>query len=352
MKGNFKSLTDLATEIERHESTKNDYVADVQRLEMTGDEMLAVPKNGNWQEFIINEYAHGQLASKLDIPKAYYDRMEQIPGLRKQNVNAWLHQPSKDRKRLMVRTLDNTARAILSDRFKPFDNMLVLSAFLPAVQQHGDLQVMSSSLTERKLYLQFRFPRLEGEVQKGDVVQSGLVLTNSEVGAGAVDVKSMIWRLVCTNGMIAESVLRKYHVGRKIGDSDDDYSLFADDTIQAELKAFQLKLRDILKDALSETVFQNQLLKMRAAVDDKIVDLPATVENVTKRFLLTEGDGKKILTNMVAEGRSNHRWGLVNGITALATQIENPDRAYEFEKLGNKVLNLKPVEWQQINVVN
>ncbi len=307
MKGNFESLTSLAQRIEQIESSKNDFIINSTKLSMSDNERIVIPENGEneGQEFQVTDYMHGQIASKLQIPKQYYDRMEKIPGLRQMTVNAWLRHPERPNQQYMVRTVENNARALLSDRYKPFDNFLVLSAFLPAVQEHLDLKVMSCTLTETKLYLQFRFPKLEGEVKKDDIIQAGMILTNSEVGAGAVDVKAMTWRLSCTNGMISDSVLRKYHVGRSIGDREDDYDIFKDDTIQAELTSFKLKLRDVIGDALKETTFQDQLIRMRAAAEDQIYQLPETIENVTKRYFLSESDGKKILNNIASDGNIN-----------------------------------------------
>ena len=343
MKGNFKSLTDLAAEVERQEAVKNDYIVPSEKMVMVDDEHLTI-QNGGQENYKINDYAHGQIATKLGIPKTYYDRLIEVPALRQTNVNAWLnHEP----KRFTVRTLDNTMRALLSDRFRPLDNFLILSAFLPVVQEHQNLEVMSNALTETRMYLQFKFPKLEGEVLQGDVVQAGIILTNSEVGAGAVDVKAMIWRLKCINGLIGESVLRKYHVGRRIGENEEDYALFSDETIQSEIGTFKLKLRDVIKNALSEVKFQDQLAKMRIAADDKIPDIPKTVENITKRYMLTENEGRKVITNMVADGNST-RWGLINGITALAHDIESRDKQYEIERLGQRIVDLKPNEWQEI----
>ena len=346
MKSNFSSLVDLAKEVEKNEAIKNDYVVPKEKIvmNMQGDELMIVGDNSH-DAYNLTNHAHGQLASKLKIPKQYYDRIKDIDDLRAKNVNSLL-QSSTDNQKFMLRTLGDKARAVVSDKFKPFDNYQILSSLLPVLQERGDLDVMSQSLTEKKMYLQFKLPSLEGEVKKGDVVQAGMVITNSEVGAGAVDVKSMIWRLVCTNGLITSSVLRRYHVGRRIDNADDNYRIFGNDTLLAETQAFKLKLRDVVKEALSETYFNNQLMLMREASEIKIENTPKTVENVTKRFNMTEQDTEGVLSHMIEEGHSNNKWGLVNGITALAQSLEDKDRSYEYEKIGGQVLNLTSSEWK------
>jgi len=263
MKGNFESLQSLVAEIEQQEKVKHDFLVPNQFMRMENDNSISIPtKIGSLSSnFEVNDTFHSQLASKLSIPKKYYDAMTDIPGLRSTNVNAWLnHREEKN----LVRTLDGKARALLSDRYKPIDHLLILHSFLPSVQGM-EIKFQSNSLTSSKLYIQMLFPKLEGEVERGDVVQAGITLTNSETGQGSVDVSTFLYRLVCSNGMIGESLLHKYHAGRKVGNDIEDYDIYADDTIKAELKSFELRFRDILKHAISEVGFQNQLLKLKKA---------------------------------------------------------------------------------------
>jgi len=335
-------LNEFLEKIEKNEKNKNDYLVNSKSMNMFNDSALAIHKEETPAGFELTDYAHGQLASKLNIPKKYYDKMGEISGLRSYNVNQWFkNQPQTQ----IVRTLDGKARAFLSDRFKPIDNHFVLQAFLPTLQKYPQLEVKSSSLTDMRMYLQITFPTLEREVSTGDVVRAGVVLTNSEVGAGAVDIKSMIWRLACSNGMISGSVLRRYHVGRRVGSNEEDYGLFQDDTIKAELESYRLRMRDVLADALTETSFETQVAKLQDAVEDKILKPNKTVENVTKRFGLTQDQGESILSNMVNELNLN-RYGLANGITHLAHETKSIEEQYAMEKLGNDIIELKPDEWE------
>lgn len=337
MKSQFKSLTDFAAEIERAEQVKNDYLVPGASLRMIDDNFLGI--EGAEENLSINSYAHSQIASKFGIPKKYYDEMSKIPGLRTHNVNSWIGEnPAQSH---FVRTLDGKARAVLSNSYRPIDNFDVLSSFLPALQGL-DVQVKSSALSETKMYLQMVFPKNEREVTVGDIVQQGLILTNSEVGAGAVDIKHVIWRLRCSNGMIGESVMRKYHIGSRLDSSQTE--IYKNDTIKAELESFKLRLRDILEDAISETRFIEQVQKLQLAVEDKIPEVTKTVQNVTKRFGLSEKMNDRIIENMVNEGNLN-RYGLANGLTFLAHSLEDPDRQYEVEKYGHQIIMMKRDEW-------
>ncbi|MBN2531868.1 MAG: DUF932 domain-containing protein [Spirochaetales bacterium] len=345
MEGNFKSLTELCQEIERQEKSKNDFLLSTAGLSMQEDKHLVIDTPDKPEVYELNTITHRQIADRLGIPRKYYTKMLDIPGLRTKNVNAWFKANPETR---LVRTLDNKARAFLSDRYKPIDHYFIMSAFLPVLKEHGNLKVQSQALTDAKMYLQITFPNLEGEVKVGDVVRAGIVLTNSEVGCGAVDIKEMIWRLKCKNGMIGSSILNKYHVGRRAGENIEDYDIFKDDTIQAELESFRLRVRDVIAHALSEITFKQKLGKLQRALGDKIEAPVKTVENVTKRFGFLEREQEKILVNLTTGGEMN-RWGLANSITSLAHDIESPDRQYDIEKCGNDIIELKPSEWEELS---
>lgn len=343
MKGNFLTLEEFAGEVDRREKAKQDFLAPTPKLLMSEDGVkLSLELTG---EFGINEHAHGQIADRLGIPRKYYGKMQaENPRLLSHNVNTWFReQPTTN----LVRTLDGGTRAFLSDRFKPIDNSLVMQSFLPVAFEHRDMRILNHSLTDQRLYLQAIFPAMQAEVKKGDVVQAGIVLANSEVGLGAVDVSLLIWRLACTNGMIGQSLVRKYHTGVRVGSNEEDYNIFARDTIKAEIGAFQLKLRDILRNALTEAAFMAEVGKMREAAGMPVEKPVEFIKNVTKSLSISERDGQDILANMIAENNMN-KYGFANGITHLAHQIEDRDRQYEIECLGYKALTMPSSEWKAL----
>jgi len=342
MQGTLKTIDDLKEQLLQLDAQKRDFIVPAKDLTMRDDEIIAVDTvklKGDWR---VNANTHSQLATKLGIPKNYYDRMVAVPGLRSENVNAWLQ---KSEEKHMVRTLAKDVRAILSDKFKPIDNILIMNAFLPVLKGLGEVSVNAIALTESRLYVQVFFPRIQGEVTKGDIVQSGITLTNSETGQGAVDILTSFWRLRCLNGMVGESIMRRRHVGRKIGESPEDYDVYKSDTIQAELKSFQLRLRDVMAGAVSEAAFANSLIQMKKAAGLEVEDVKATVEEVTRHYSFTDEDGDAILNNLVKEGGTV--WNLANAVTALAHSTEDRDKQFEFEKAGDDIVQ-HATEWKDV----
>ena len=84
-------------------------------------------------EYGITDLARRQLADKLKIPFAYFERMRtEQPALLDGNVNTWLQ---TDTERRMMRTLDGQVRAVLSDRYRRLDNYDLAENVLPILQR-------------------------------------------------------------------------------------------------------------------------------------------------------------------------------------------------------------------------
>ena len=235
-----KTLQELAMELDRQQAVKKDMIVDMGALSMDpGGTGLALQVTGGSMaaQYGINDIAHRQIGQTLKIPALYYDRMRtEYPELLAQNVNGWFAR-TPDTKR-MLRTMDGTARALLSDRYRRIDNFEVASAVLPIISGMDGASVESCELTESRMYLKVVNPRVTAEVKKGDIVQAGIIISNSEVGMGSVNVSPLVYRLVCSNGMIAQDgAVRKYHVGRA-NEGGEDFSIYRNETIEADDKAF------------------------------------------------------------------------------------------------------------------
>ncbi len=114
----------------------------------------------------------------------------------------------------------------------------------------------SCEVTDERMYIKVVNPRLETEVVPGDVVQSGILITNSEVGMGSMAIQPLVYRLVCTNGMVVnDAATRRYHIGRG-NEAAEDYTLYSNDTLAADDKTLMLKVRDTVKAVVDQTRFE------------------------------------------------------------------------------------------------
>lgn len=346
-----KTLQELAIELDRQQAVKKDMIVDMGALSMdTSDIGLALQVTGGSTsaQYGINDIAHRQIGQHLKIPALYYDRMKsEYPELLVQNVNGWFSR-TPDTKR-MLRTLDGTARALLSDRYRRIDNFEVASAVLPIISGMDGASVESCELTDSRMYLKVVDPRVTAEVKKGDIVQAGIIISNSEVGMGSVNVSPLVYRLVCSNGMIAQDgAVRKYHVGRA-NEGGEDFSIYRSETIEADDKAFLMKLEDSVKAAVDQARFAAIVDKMReateATMEAKIV--PQVVELASKEYGITEAEGKGILGHLIAGGDLS-LYGLANAVTRQAQDVESYDRSTELEATGYKIITMAPALWRNL----
>ena len=127
------------------------------------------------------------------------------------------------------------------------------------------MEIASCEVTDRKLYIKAVNPRLQADVTPGDVVQSGICITNSEVGLGSFEASPLVYRLVCSNGMVVNDAAQKRkHIGAK-AQQGEDYALYADETIAADDRAFMLKVRDTVRAIVDETQFDKVVAMMKAS---------------------------------------------------------------------------------------
>ncbi len=127
---------------------------------------------------------------------------------------------------------------------------------LPILGGLPDIRFESCQITESRMYIKAVNPRLQAEVSPGDIVQAGVIISNSEVGLGSVSIQPLIYRLVCSNGMVVnEAAARRNHVGR-VTDSGENFSVYSQATLDAEDKAFVMKIQDTVRAAVEEARFR------------------------------------------------------------------------------------------------
>lgn len=345
-----RSLEALAKELDRQRRSKKDVVLPSALIHHTthdgGETEVLIEEPDAPHRYTVTPLARKQLAEKLKIPLAYFERMRNgQPALLDANVNTWLQ---ADDGRNMLRTLDGRVRAVLSNRFRRIENYDLAEAILPVLGQYSDGRLESVELTENRMYLKYILPRLEYEMRPGDVVQAGIAITNSEVGLAQMVVQPLLYRLVCRNGLITvDPVLRQKHIGRPLG-NDEEATIYQEDTLLADEKAFFLKVRDAAQWALSEATFHQYAAKMQRTMGIELVTSPVkTVEVLRQRYTLTEDEGDGVLRHLI-KGGDLSGYGLVNAVTGFSQEVADYDRATEFEALGGKLIELSAGEWKEL----
>lgn len=350
-----RSLNEVMAELNRQNLAKKDYIGPAEAFHLREDGRtfeINHTVSKKQEVFGTTQLFHRQMASVLGIPAKYYDMMAARKAeLLAENVNAWF---SDKENSYMIRSMDYgsgpVARALLSERYRRIDNVEIAAAVLPLFAGKEEYEVVSCEVTENRLYLKIVNHRLEMAVVPGDYVQAGVVISNSEVGLGSVSVQPLVYRLVCTNGMVVNDMgERKNHVGRVAKALEDSFSIYSDETIAAEDKAFLLKLRDVTTAAIEEGRFAQVVGRLQAAVGVPITGkVPEVVELTGRTYDLNQNEQDNILSYLISGGDLS-QYGLSNAITRASQDVESYDRATALEGIGWQVATMPPAQWKELN---
>jgi hypothetical protein len=356
------ALPELAKQIKREHKEAHDFRAPTTKFHYQSDAdrgfiRFKVDKK-NYEAYPTNHCLR-QIGARVGIPSQYVDKMRggHCP-LLADNINWWWKNTPEKR---MLRTLCNgstVARAFLSEVYRPLDNFDLAEVVLPVLNDAG-CEILSSQITETRMYIQAATPRLEADLARvaegrktgshtrvNDPVQAGIVISNSEVGSGALKVEPMLYRLVCLNGLVLAQAIRKFHIGKRsdpMFELDQAAEYYSDATRQLDDKAFWSKVRDVVTGIFDKGRFQNVVEKFASTKEQKINGIEA-VEEITQRFQLRENEKEGVLNHLI-EGGDLSLFGLINAVTAASSDIEDYDRAVDFERFGGEIMELPRNVW-------
>ena len=291
------TIQQMAQELLRQSKAKQDYLVNTGSLSLsvTSDApQLRVTENGldKIAPLDIRQTAHRQLGTYLGIPQKYYELMRtDAPELLAYNANYWFSQKNELR---TLRTMDGCARAFLSNRYRRIDNLDIASVTLPVIGELPEARFVSTQITEDFMYIKVVNPRLQADVVPGDVVQAGVIISNSETGLGSVTIQPLIYRLVCSNGMVInDAKTRRNHVGRA-ATSDEDFSIYSNETLLADesndVQQIKRGVQIMVKESRRLTNMVEELLQFSRLEDGRFTlqvedtDLQAELEDAVYSY--------------------------------------------------------------------
>ena len=347
------TIKEMAQELLRQSKAKQDYLVNTGSLSLSVASdvpQLRVTEEGTDKiaPLDIRQTAHRQLGTYLGIPQKYYELMRtDAPELLAYNANYWFSQKNELR---TLRTIDGCARAFLSNRYRRIDNLDIAGIVLPVLQEMEGMHFESCQLTDSRMYIKVVNTRLEAEVVPGDIVQSGIIISNSEVGLGSVSIQPLVYRLVCSNGMVVnDAQTRRNHVGR-VNEASENYQLYSEKTLEADDKAFAMKIQDTVRAVVDEVRFTRVVNMMREAKDAPMntAAVPGIVKLVSKDFHITDDESSGVLQRLI-EGNDLTLYGLSNAVTRHSQDVKDYDRATALEGIGYNILSMPARQWSRIN---
>lgn len=248
----------------------------------------------------ITQFAFSQLCARMGVPANYIKKCFTTgkEDLALQNFRAWAEEADSN---LMIRENGGIVRAVLSDSYSPFDSYQVLRALKYTVD-FGRWKLTQVFLSEDRLVLRFvDFTPLP--VHDGSPLFLGFVVSSSDVGRGSLSVKMMLYRSVCTNGLLISSMggtlYKQHHIGEAMSGS--------------KLEAFNRIFTKIDDNAQAVIANINQCRNRQL----KDYEMEMLVEKARREMKLSEKSVEKLKT-LVSTTYEPTNWGLINGVTELA----------------------------------
>jgi len=324
-------LDEMVKELERQKPLKWDRKVHSSIMEMVAvDSDVRFRINGG-DPHAVTKTCHAQIAERLDIPAKYYHRMvSEAPGLLAENVNTWLDRTKKD---FFVRRLDDSVRAVLSDRYRVIDHLDFLYSALNELQGH-DVEIEACYLSETEMNIKVKSNRLKDFIRdRGDLMIGGLLLTNSETGHKALRLEPRLYRVQCTNGMVLEQfTTRQVHLGSGNGNGGGE----SDDMIY-------LSIRRSIRELFSR--FGEIIQTLRDNTEIKVRNIQAVINNLVEHYGLNENQKANILMAFGAEP-DHDKYGIANAVTRAARMEASWETGVELEKIGGRIITLSPDEFK------
>lgn len=162
---------------------------------------IPIPGRPNPGLIPLRKGAWRHLASAIGAPADFVLGLP--PKLASAVVSTALQRLNPDESSKLLRLAGGEARAIASERYAPLDNAMVLDtaeATLRAMGMLRDVRVTDLAVGQT-LALRIVLPGEATPVKAGDVIQTGVDLTNGECLNRSVGIAPSTYRLVCLNGM-------------------------------------------------------------------------------------------------------------------------------------------------------
>ena len=304
LESNFEKLLNDARTIQ---DKCEDVIAKANTLEM--DDMLQL--NG----MKLSDYAVSGLCGKLKVPVTYYNRCaENNPRLAAENINNWL---KIDRREFMLRKYEDKVRGTLSASYSKFDAPDILKTMDDALDM-SKYKLKGSFINEERLHMRV----IEKEMLpiEGEDLFAGFTLDSSDIGRSGLKVTFLIWKQVCTNGLVLPKSSGELFRQKHIGITSEE---FGKNLIEGFESFEEIKTKCI------ETIKETK----KIPTGD---DIEKLAEEIKERTKLTD-DVVEEAIGLMNTSYDMSKWGLINAITDVA-QKYTLERRLQLEQIAGEML--------------
>lgn len=294
-------------------------------------------------QFSVHPNAIRQLADRMGIPQRYLLNLSGGDEWARRLAAHLLNEHSSwtERSRVLVRTVGQQVRGVLSDSYRRLNSVEILTAFVQEAAGQGAV-VSDAFMTDTKVWAETILPTpiTIPTAKNGNVVIfAGARFSTSDYGDGAVDMRAFLLNGACLNGMVRESVMKQVHLGSKLPDnlqlSRRTYELDTRTTVSA--------VRDLTRGLFGKENIMQKAIEIQAA-SEVDVDFERELKRLTKDggLLKSEGEAveKILMNNNPDDGVQGGAtlWKLTQAITAHAREL-TPQRSRELHEISGALMN-------------
>lgn len=244
-------------------------------------------------QYTLHGNAIGQLADKMGIPSRYLRQLASGDEWQRQLAATVLNEHGgwTQRTRVLIRTVGQQVRGVLSDSYRRLNSVEILTAFVQEASQQGAV-IADAYMSDTKVWAETILPQpiVVPTVKNGEVVIfAGARFSTSDYGDGAVDMRAFLLNGACLNGMVRESVMKQVHLGSRLPDnlqlSNRTYELDTRTTVSA--------VRDLTRGLFSKDNIMQKSIEIQGAAEID-VDFDQELKRLVKAGSLLKSEGESV----------------------------------------------------------
>lgn len=293
--------------------------------------------------FSLHSNAVNQLADRMGVPQRYLRQLsrggEWAVMLAAHLLNE--HSSWTERSRVLVRTVGQEVRGVLSDSYRRLNSVEILTAFVQEASSQGAV-ISDAYMNDTKVWAETILPQpfVIPTAKNGEVIIfAGARFSTSDYGDGSVDMRTFLLNGACLNGMVRESVMRQVHLGSKLPDtialSQKTYELDTQTTVSA--------VRDLTSGLYSKDTIMQKAIEIQGASEID-VDFTRELGKLTSSGKLLKQESKEVekilMRNDPEDGVQGGAtlWKLTQAITAHSREL-TPERSRELHEISGELMN-------------
>ena len=311
-----KSIDDACDIVAADDLHKWDSIARCQTVSLHNGRLMfpQAASDGYDEGLSLSPWAMAQACQKLGLPTAYFKKCPHH--LQDANFNYWNRTQEVARQlskadvdpdeTWLLRAKGGTVRGVLSPRYSRLDNKQLMDTLFPMLK-HRNYKVGLIQLTGEALHLRLVDPTIARDVLPDDRLMVGIHIANSEVGLRAVTVDALVFRLICTNGLIRrvnhKSLLKQRHIHVK-----------------------EARFGEMLQAAIQDAVIvaAGFIEQMALAVKTEVPDPDKAIDYLAQLWNLPKSTVEMVKFTLFGEAQPETLYGLVNAqpLRGLRQRIE------------------------------